>query len=223
MLKRLRDSAWRQWIRREVEEQMAHALGDYALIVIAGVNTPANQPWVGWTIKDVAAAWGVQPVDAVLRLLDEERGSVSIIGHGMSPENVEMVMRDPYVMLGSDGSAMCGASRRAGGPHPRSYGAFARLLAYYVGERQALDLPEAVRKMTSMPADQIGLTDRGRIAPGQKADVVVFDAARVRDMATYQQPRQYPIGIPHVFVNGVAVVENGRHTGARPGRALRRT
>jgi N-acyl-D-amino-acid deacylase len=223
MLKRLGDAAWRKWIRREVEDHMARELGDYALIVIARVNTSANQAWVGWNVNEVAAAWGVEPADAVLRLIEEERGSVSIIGHGMSPENVETVLRDPFVMLGSDGSAMGGASRSAGGPHPRSYGAFARLLAFYVGERRALDLAQAVRKMTSMPADQIGLTDRGRIARGQKADLVVFDAARVKDMATFQQPRQYAIGIPHVLVNGVAVVENGRHTGARPGRALRRT
>ena len=222
MLKRLGDAAWRKWIRAEVEERMARELGDYALIVIARVNTSANQPWVGWNVKDVAGAWGVEPADAILRLIEEERGSVSIIGHGMSPENVETVLRNPFVMLGSDASAMCGTSRRAGGPHPRSYGAFARLLAVYVGERRALDLAEAVRKMTSMPAEQIGLTDRGRISPNQKADLVVFDAARVKDMATYQQPRQYAAGIPHVLVNGVAVVENGRHTGARPGRALRR-
>ena len=222
LLRRLRDAAWREWIRREVEDRMARELGDYALVVIARVNTLANQAWVGWTVKDVADAWGVHPADAVLRLIEEERGSVSIIGHGMSPENVETVLRDPFVMLGSDASAMSGASRAPGGPHPRSYGAFARLLAFYVVERRALDLAEAVRKMTSMAADQIGLTDRGRIARGQKADVVVFDAARVKDQATYQQPRQYPIGIPYVLVNGVAVVENGRHTGARPGRALRR-
>ncbi len=223
MLKRLRDDGWREWIRREVEDRVARELGDYALIVIARVNTAAHQAWVGWNIKALADAWGVQPADAVLRLIEEERGSVSIIGHGMSPDNVETVLRDPLVMPGSDGSAMSGASRATGGPHPRSYGAFARLLAFYVVERRALDLAEAVRKMTSMPADQIGLTDRGRLAPGQNADVVVFDAARVKDMATFQQPRQYAIGIPHVLVNGVAVVEDGRHTGARPGRALRRT
>lgn len=222
MLKRLRDAAWREWMRREVEDRMARELGDYARLVIARVHTLANQAWVGWNVKDIADAWGVHPSDAVLRLIEEERGSVSIIGHGMSPENVETVLRDRFVMLGSDASAMSGASQAPGGPHPRSYGAFARLLAFYVVERRALDLAEAVRKMTSMAADQIGLTDRGRIARGQKADVVVFDAARVKDMATFEQPRQYAIGIPHVLVNGVAVVENGRHTGARPGRALRR-
>ncbi len=222
MLRRLRDASWRQYVRREVEDRMARELGDYALVVISRVRSPENQRWVGWNVRDVADAWGMAPADAVLRLIEEERGSVSIIAHGMSLENVEAIMKDPFVTLGSDGSAMSGTSRATGGPHPRSYGAFARLLAFYVIERRALDLAQAVRKMTSMPADQIGLTGRGRIAAGQKADIVVFDAARVKDTATFEQPRQYAIGIPHVLVNGVAVVENGRHTGARPGRALRR-
>ncbi len=223
MLKRLGDAAWRKWIRQAVQERVARELGDYALIAIARVSTSANQPFVGWNLQDVADARGVEPVDAALRLIEEERGSVSIIGHGMSPENVESVLSDPFVVLGSDASAMGGASRAIGGAHPRSFGAFARLIAYYVLERRALDLAEAVRKMTSMPAEQIGLTDRGRLAPGQKADLVVFDAVNVKDTATFQQPRQHPLGIPHVFVNGVAVVENSRHTGARAGRALRRT
>jgi len=223
LMTRLKDTAWRPRMRREVEEQMARELGDYALIVIARVKTPGNQGVVGRNIKEIAAAWGVEPVDAVLRLIEQEEGSVSIIGHGMSPENVETVLRHPLVMVGSDGSAMAPVGRAAQArPHPRSYGAFARVLAYYVRDRRAIDLAQAVRKMTSMPADQMGLADRGRLARGKKADLVVFDPARVKDEATFEQPHQYASGIPHVVVNGVAVVENGRHTGARPGRALRR-
>jgi N-acyl-D-aspartate/D-glutamate deacylase len=223
LMTRLKDTAWRQRMRREVEEQMARELGDYALIVIARVKTPGNQGVVGRNIKEIATAWGVEPVDAVLRLIEQEEGSVSIIGHGMSPENVETVLRHPLVMVGSDGSAMAPVGRAAQArPHPRSYGAFARVLAYYVRDRRAIDLGQAVRKMTSMPADQIGLADRGRLARGKKADLVVFDPARVKDAATFEQPHQYASGIPHVIVNGVAVVENGRHTGAKPGRALRR-
>ena len=223
VMARLKDPTWRQRMRGEVEDQMARELGDYALIVIARVKTPANQGVVGRNVKEIATAWGVEPVDAVLRLIEEEEGAVSIIGHGMSPENVEMVLRHPLVMLGSDGSAMAPVGRAAQArPHPRSYGAFARLLAYYVRERRAIDLAQAVRKMTSMPADQMGLADRGRIARGKKADLVVFDPARVKDEATFEQPHQYASGIPHVIVNGVFVVENGRHTGAKPGRALQR-
>jgi N-acyl-D-amino-acid deacylase len=223
LMARLKDTTWRQRMRREVEAQMAQELGDYALIVIARVKTAANQGLVGRNMKEIAGAWRVEPVDAVLRLIEEEEGSVSIIGHGMSPENVEMVLRNPLVMVGSDGSAMAPVGRAAQArPHPRSYGAFARVLAHYVRDRHTIDLAQAVRKMTSMPADQMGLADRGRVARGKKADLVLFDPVRVKDEATFEQPHQYASGIPHVVVNGVSVVENGRHTGAKPGRALRR-
>jgi N-acyl-D-amino-acid deacylase len=107
-------------------------------------------------------------------------------------------------------------------PHPRSYGTFPRVLGFYARERGLFDLPTAVHKMTALPADQIGLADRGRVARGKKADLVVFDAAKVRDTATFDDPHRYPEGIVHVLVNGVPVVERGAHTGARPGRALRR-
>jgi N-acyl-D-amino-acid deacylase len=221
---RFKDPAWRQRMRTEVEAQMAQELGDYALIVIAGVKSRANQALLGKNVKEIAAAWGIEPVDAVLRLLEEEEGNVDIIGHGMSPENVEMVLRHPLVMVGSDGTAMAPVGLAAETrPHPRSYGTFARVLAYYVRERRALDLPQAVRKMTSMAADQVGLSDRGRIARGKKADLVVFDAARVKDEATFERPHQFASGIPYVVVNGMVVVDNGKHTGAKPGRALRRT
>jgi N-acyl-D-amino-acid deacylase len=224
VLERLRDSAWRGRMRREVEAQMALELGDYALIVIASVRTPGNQAVVGRNLVEIAKAWGMEPVDTVLRLIEEEQGAVSIIGHGMSPENVEKMLRHPLVMIGSDGRSMSPTGRAASTrPHPRSYGAFARVLGYYTRERRLFDLPDAVRKMTSMPADQIGLRDRGRIARGLKADLVVFDAATVKDDATFESPHRYASGIPHVLVNGVPVVDGGQHTGATPGRALRRT
>jgi N-acyl-D-amino-acid deacylase len=223
LMKRLADAQWRARIRQEVTEQMARELGDYALIVIARVRTPANQPAVGRNLVEIARGWGIEPVDAVLRLIEEEEGSVAIIGHGMSAENVERVLRHPLVMIGSDGSSMAPVGRAAESrPHPRSYGAFARVLAYYARERKLFDWPEAVKKMTSMPADQVGLRDRGRIARGLKADLVAFDAAGVKDEASFDAPHRYASGMPLVLVNGVPVVEHGQHTGARPGRALRR-
>jgi N-acyl-D-amino-acid deacylase len=223
MIQRLHDPDWRSRMRKEVDQRMARELGDYALIVIARVKTPVNQPLVGRNLVEIAKAWGIDPADAVLRLIDEEEGSVSLIGHGMNPENVEKVLRHPLVMIGSDGSSMAPTGRAAQArPHPRSYGAFARVLGYYTRERRLFGLEEAVRKMTSMPADQVGLRDRGRIARGMKADLVAFSAASIRDEATFEDPHRYAGGIPHVFVNGVAVVERGQPTGARPGRALRR-
>jgi N-acyl-D-amino-acid deacylase len=223
LLPRLRDPEWRERIRREVTAKMASELGDYALLVVARVTTPANQPVVGRNIVEIAKRWNMEPLDAVLRLIEEEEGSVSIIGHGMSPANVEKVLGHPLVMIGSDGSSMAPVGRAAASrPHPRSYGTFARVLGHYVRERKLFSLAEAVKKMTSLPADQVGLRDRGRIARGLKADLVVFDAATVKDEATFDSPHQYASGMPLVIVNGVAVVERGQHTGAKPGRALRR-
>jgi N-acyl-D-amino-acid deacylase len=165
----------------------------------------------------------VEPVDAALRLLEEEKMSVGYIGHGMSPENVEMVLAHPLVMVSSDGYSMAPTGRAAESrPHPRSYGAFARVLAHYTRDRRLFDLPTAVHKMTAMPADQIGLRDRGRVARGLKADLVVFDAATVRDEATFQDPHRYASGIRHVAVNGRLAVRDGRATAERAGRALRR-
>jgi len=179
---------------------------------------------VGRSLVEIAGGWGLDPVDAYLRLLEEEETAVSFVGHGMSPENVEKVLRHPLVMIGSDGSSMAPVGEAAKArPHPRSYGTFPRVLGFYTRERGLFELPTAVHKMTALPADQIGLADRGRIARGKKADLVVFDAARVRDAATFDDPHRYPGGIVHVLVNGVSVVEAGVHTGARPGRALRKS
>jgi N-acyl-D-amino-acid deacylase len=220
---RLRNPETRARIRKEVVAQIADEIGDYSLIVISSVKTAGNRPLIGKNLVEIAKGWGGEPVDALLRLLEEEDASVGYIGHGMSPENVEMVLRHPLVMIGSDGSSMAPVGKAAQSrPHPRSYGAFARVLSHYSRERSLFDLPAAVRKMTSMPADQIGLRDRGRIARGARADIVVFDAARVKDEATFADPHRYPTGIRHVLVNGTPVVEAGAHTGARPGRGLRR-
>ena len=220
---RLRDPATRGRIRKEVIAQIAGELGDYTLIVISSVKTPGNRTVIGKNMVEIGAAWGIEPVDAILRLLEEEDATVGFIGHGMSPENVEMVLRHPLVMIGSDGSTMAPVGKAAESrPHPRSYGAFARVLGHYRRERGLFDLPAAVRKMTSMPADQIGLRDRGRVVRGARADLVVFDEGRVKDEATFLDPHRYPAGIRDVIVNGTLVVQAGAHTGARPGRGLRR-
>jgi N-acyl-D-amino-acid deacylase len=224
ILGRFRDPDARARIRREVEAQVKGDPGSWDRVVVSRVRNEKNRALaVGRSLVEIADGWGVAPVDAYLRLLEEEETAVSFIGHGMSPENVERVLRHPLVMVGSDGSSMAPVGKAAEGrPHPRSYGTFARVLGLYARERGGFDLPTAVRKMTSLPADQVGLPDRGRIARGKRADLVVFDAATVRDSATFDDPHRFPDGISLVVVNGVPVVENGAHTGARPGRALRR-
>jgi N-acyl-D-amino-acid deacylase len=224
ILGRFRDPDARARIRREVDAQVKGDPGSWDRVVVSRVKTEKNRAVaVGRSLVEIAGGWGVDPVDAYLRLLEEEETAVSFIGHGMSPENVERVLRHPLVMVGSDGSSMAPVGKAAEGrPHPRSYGTFARVLGHYARERGIFDLPNAVRKMTSLPADQIGLPDRGRIARGKKADLVAFDASAVSDTATFDDPHRYPEGISFVVVNGTIVVEKGAHTGARPGRVLRR-
>jgi N-acyl-D-amino-acid deacylase len=137
----------------------------------------------------------------------------------MAEDDIARILRHPHVSIASDsGLNVMGE----GVPHPRGYGNAVRALGRYVREMKVVSLEEAVRKMTSLPADHFGFADRGRIAAGQAADLVVFDAARVSDRATYENPHQYPDGVTAVFVNGVMVVQNGAHTQARPGQVLRR-
>jgi N-acyl-D-amino-acid deacylase len=220
---RLNNAADRARIREEVVESVTGDPGEFSLIVIASTKTEQNRHYVGESLAEVGETWGVEPVDAVLRLLVEEEGTVSMIGHGMSPENVEMVLSHPLVMVGSDGASIAPTGKAAETrPHPRLYGCCPRVLAHYCRERGIFDLPTAVRKMTATPADQAGINDRGRIAGRKKADLVVFNAATVKDEATFDDPHQYASGISYVVVNGEVVVDHGEHTGARPGRVLRK-
>lgn len=221
--RRLNDPSDRVRIRDEVVESVAGDPGDFGLVVISSTKTEANRHFVGRSLAEVGEIRGMEPVDAALRLLVEEEGTVSMIGHGMSAENVEMVLSHPLVMVGSDGSSIAPTGKAAETrPHPRLYGTCPRVLSYYSRERGIFDLPAAVRKMTAAPADQAGITDRGRIARSKKADLVVLNAATVRDAATFDDPHRYPTGIEYVVVNGRLVVDAGRHTGARPGRVLRK-
>ena len=221
---RLKNAGERARIRSEMLDRVRNEPGDYELIVISSVDSEADRELVGRNVADIARAWRIEPVDAILRLLEQNEGDVGYIGHAMSPENVSLVLRQPLVMIGSDGYSMAPEGPAAKTrPHPRSYWAFPRVLGYYTREQHLFDLPAAVKKMTSMPADQVGLRDRGRIARGKKADIVLFDATSVRDEATFDDPHRYPTGIPFVIVNGQVVVDRGRHTGAKPGRVLRRS
>lgn len=223
LMSRLKDPEQRARMHKGLVETVKSDPGSYDLIVITALKSEKFRPMIGKTVTQIAAAIGADPAEAMLLMLEAEKGSVGFIGFGMSDENVEQVLRHPMVMIGSDGSSRRPPKETGGNlPHPRSYGTFPRVLGHYVREKKIMDLPTAVKKMTSMPADQLGLKDRGRIARTLKADLVLFDPKTVIDNATFADPHRFPTGIKHVLVAGVAVVSDGKLTAARPGGALHR-
>lgn len=165
---------------------------------------------------------GMDPYTLAVELLEAGGGGLSMIGFGMSEENTEKLLAHPLGMICSDGGSYApyGSLSRTS-PHPRTYGSFPRVLGYYVRERQAMTLQSAIRKMTSAPARKLQITDRGVIEPGAFADLVAFDPDTVADQATFEDPHQYPIGVPLVVVNGVVTIRDGEHTGSLGGRAVR--
>jgi N-acyl-D-amino-acid deacylase len=187
---------------------------DAASVVIAAC---AGHPdYEGRSLRDLAGDWGVDAVAAARRVLEEEPATW-VVMHSMSEDDVRLVLRHPSTMIGSDGVPTDG-----GKPHPRLYGTFARVLGHYCRREGVLSLEEAVHRMTGLPAEKFHLRDRGVVREGAFADLVLFDPETIDDVASYQDPRRHPSGIHAVFVNGTAVVQGGAHTGARPGRALRR-
>jgi len=179
-------------------------------------SAPQTPDWEGRTVATLAGQWGVPAEEAANRVVAREGDGCWVVVFTMNEDDVKTVMAHPTTMIGSDGVPS------GGKPHPRLYGCFARVLGRYVREQKVMDLPTAIHRMTGMPAAKFQLLDRGTIRPGAFADLVVFDPAKIDDVATYEDPRQPPAGIRAVYVNGTAVARDGRHTGARPGRALRR-
>jgi len=189
-------------------------------IVLARARTEKNKQYEGRRIAQIARMRGEEdPMNTCIELMAEEGGNISGIFHTMDEADVRAVMKLPWVSVASDGSAI--NLQAPGVPHPRNYSTNVRVLGHYVRDERVLTLPEAVRKMTSLPAQILGLTDRGRILEGLLADVVVFDPARVGETNSFEQPKSYAVGVPYVLVNGVVVIDKGQHTGAKPGRALR--
>jgi len=209
----------RQKMRPEVEEKLAGM--PWERVVIVDLKTEKNKPLIGQNIAAAAKSRKQDPFNFSCDLLLEEDGEVSIVGFGMSDTNTEAVLRHSLVMIASDGSALApyGPLHR-GLPHPRNYGTFPRFLGVYVREKKILSLPEAIKKITSLPAAKMGLKDRGAIQPDYWADIVIFDPDKILDLATYTEPEKYPVGIDYVLVNGQVVVDHGEHTGARPGQIL---
>jgi len=226
LLARLRDPLARERIKREMAENTPSpdprtpwdsysALLGWENILITAVQSEANRACVGHTIAEVAAARRCDPGETALDLLVEENGVVAMVMRDLYAEgDLATIMRHEAQMVGSD-------DIYTGTPHPRLYGTFARVLGKFAREDGVISLAQAVRKMTSVPAQRLGLRDRGVLREGLAADVAVFDPATVRDRATYAAPRQFAVGVPYVLVNGELVVDGGVQTKARPGRVLR--
>ena len=229
MLGRLKNPTDRRRIERDLYAGIPGWYNHYLAMsgwegcLVASVKSEANRKYEGKSIAEIARLSGKKPADAVFDLLVDEQGSVPAVYFLMSEQDVRVAMQRPWVSIGSDGTAVRpDGPLGSGKPHPRWYGTFPRVLGKYVREEHVLTLPEAIRKMTSLNAEKLGIGDRGLLRAGWKADITVFDADRVADRATFENPHQYPVGIEYVIVNGVPVVEKEEHSGAKPGRILRK-
>lgn len=221
LLERLRDPENLAKIKAHLEGYLKREPDYWDRIMISYLEK--NRQFLGKTINEISKDLGLNPVDTVIKLLLDEECRVSHISFGMCEEDVEFVMKIPWVMVGSDGSAVApDGVLGKGKPHPRYYGTFPRVLGLYSRERKVISLEQAIRKMTYLPAWRLGFRDRGIIREGAYADIVVFDPKIVLDKATFTDPHQIPIGIIHVIVNGKPVIYEGKHTGEKPGRVLRK-
>jgi len=216
----LRDPELEPTIRREIEEgrsdwESSIANSSWGSIMISGVKSEANRWAIGKRIPEIAAQWGLDEYQTMVRLLLDENHAVSMILFMMQEGDVRHLLVQPWLMHCTDGLM-------GGEPHPRTYGTYPKILGRYVRDENLMSLPDAIRKMTSLPAWRLGLVDRGELRAGAFADITVFDPDTVIDRSTYEEPRQFPTGIEHVFVNGAHAVRDGRETGNLAGRALRR-
>ncbi len=227
LFKRLEDQATRQKIAAEVRtpsdkwENLYLAAGSADRVLLVGFKSEKLKPLTGKTLAEVAKMRGKDPVETIMDLILEDRSRVGTVYFLMSEDNIKKELRQPWVSLGSDGASTApeGVFLKSS-THPRSYGNFARLLGKYVREERVISLAEAVRRLTGLPATNLGLDRRGFLRTGMFADVVVFDPQTIADRATFENPHQYSVGVKHVFVNGIHVLKDGEHTGAKPGRAL---
>ena len=216
LLGRLRDPA----LRRKIGSEM-RSRGTMPQTILIGFTAESLRPLTGKTLEEAARIRGKDQVETMLELIAEDKAATRAATFVMSEENIKKELRLPWVSLGSDAVSISaeGVFLKQS-THPRAYGNFARLLGKYVREEKVISLQEAIRRLTGLPAANLGLDRRGLVKEGYFADLVVFDPETTADRATYENPHQYATGVKHVLVNGVRVIENGEHTGAKPGRAL---
>jgi N-acyl-D-amino-acid deacylase len=227
LFKRLRDPATRERIKAEVKidsdkwENLYLSAGSPDRIILVGFKSEKLKPLTGKSLAEVAKIRGKDPIDTAMDLVAEDESRIGAVYFMMSEENVKKEIAKPWISFGSDEASQApeGVFLKSN-PHPRAYGNFARVLGKYVRDEKAIALPEAIRRLSALPATNLGLDHRGFLKEGMFADLVVFDPATIADHATFEKPQQYATGVKHVFVNGTQVIKDGEHTGAKPGRAL---
>ena len=223
LYEKLADSDERSRIRAEVMnpsgdwEAMLDEAGPEGVMPV-GLALPQHQEYVGRRLSEIAELRGQDPVDSILDLLAAEKQRISTIYFGMSEENTELQLQQPWIKISTDAGGLDPEWAAENGPtHPRAYGTYPRVLGHYVRDRDVMPLEEAIRKMSSAVADRLSIRDRGLLRPGMYADVVVFDAETIRDNATFEDPHQLSSGVRDVWVNGIPVLADGVHTGEMPG------
>jgi N-acyl-D-amino-acid deacylase len=227
LFKRLRDPETRAKIAAEMRrptnewENMFLLPGSLDRILLVGFKSETLKPLAGKTLAEVAKMRGTDPAETAMDLILEDQSRIGTVYFLMSEENVKKQIAQPWVSFGSDASSMAaeGVFLKSS-THPRAYGCFARLLGKYVRDEKVISLSEAIRRLSGLPATNLELDRRGFLKKGYFADVVVFDPRTIADKATFENPHQYSVGVKYVFVNGVQVLKDGEHTGAKPGRAL---
>jgi N-acyl-D-amino-acid deacylase len=227
LFKRLREPATREKIKAEVKidsdkwENLYLAAGSPEKILLVGFKSEKLKPLTGKTLAEVAKMRGKDPIDAAMDLVAEDESRIGTVYYVMSEENVKKELQKPWISFGSDEASQGPEPPfTKSNPHPRAYGNFARVLGKYCRDEKVITLPEAIRRLSAQPAENLELDRRGMLKEGMFADVVVFDPKTVTDHATFDKPHQYATGMKHVFVNGIQVIKDGEHTNAKPGRAL---
>ncbi len=228
LLNRLRDPETRERIRQDMLthstewENMYLEVDGPDKILLAGFNTDALKPLTGKTLAEVAQIRGTSPEDTLFDLLLEDDGRIFTIYFTMSEDNLRKQVQLPWLSFCSDAESLApeGAFLKSN-PHPRAYGSFARVLGKYSRDEKLITLQDAIRRLATLPAENLKIADRGALKIGYFADVVAFDPEAMQDCATFAHPHQYAVGMRHVFVNGEQVLKNGEHTGAKPGRVVR--
>lgn len=220
-LDRLADPELRSRIIEEIRGPGRYQrIGGAPGVIVSSIGNPEMKHLEPMYLSEIAERLGMDPVDALIHIFENNRSAPQAIYFSMNEQDMKEALRRPWVSVGADSGSVV-ASRRTSGAHPRAYGTFPRVVGRFVREEGLLTLEDAVRKVTSQAATRIGVHDRGVIRPGMKADVVVFDPARLNDISTFEDPHHYSVGIDHVIVNGVFVLRDAAMTGSLPGRVLR--